>query len=77
MLAQQYQKFTFTLTLSQPTEAWQGKKGHVEEYIFADIKNPAENDFYLCGSKAMTDEMRGKLKAAGVPETQVKFELFY
>jgi ferredoxin-NADP reductase len=31
----------------------------------------------MCGNKAMTDDMRAKLKAAGVPDIQVKFELFY
>lgn len=76
-LAKTYPNFKFTLTLSQGTDAWQGKRGHVEDYIFADNPNPSGADYYLCGGKAMTTEMREKLKAAGVPEAQVKFELFY
>jgi ferredoxin-NADP reductase len=36
-----------------------------------------EADYYLCGNKAMVDDLRTKLKAAGVPDAQVKFELFY
>lgn len=77
VLSRQYPNFKFVLTLSKPADSWQGKRGHVQEHLFAGEQNLANADYYLCGSKAMTDEMREKLKAAGVPETQVKFELFY
>jgi len=77
VLARQYPNFKFILTLSQGTDAWLGKRGHVEEHIFTDITDLNSYDYYLCGSKMMTDETRAKLKAAGVPDTQVKFELFY
>lgn len=77
VLGRQYPNFTCTITLSQPTDTWQGKRGHVEDQIFADIKDLTGSDYYLCGSKMMTDEMRTKLKVASVPDAQVKFELFY
>lgn len=76
-LEKHYTNFKFTLILSQSTDTWQGKRGHVEDYIFTDIKDLAGSDYYLCGSRMMTDEMRTKLKTAGVPDNQVKFELFY
>lgn len=76
-LVMRYPNFHFVLTLSQPSSGWTGKRGHVEEHIFADITNPSGSDYYLCGSQAMTSEMRTKLKAANVPDSQVKFELFY
>ena len=84
-LARQYPNFKFVLTLSQPIEPQQGspppaggwRSGHVQEHIFSGQQNFSDADYYLCGSKAMTDEMREKLKSAGVPEAQVKFELFY
>lgn len=77
VLGRQYPNFQLVQTLSQPTDAWTGKRGHVEQYVFADNPNPIEADYYLCGGREMTGEMREKLKAAGVPESQVKFELFY
>lgn len=77
VLARQYSNFTYILTLSQPTDAWQGKRGHVQEHIFTGEQTLSDVDYYLCGSKAMVDEMRAKLKSAAVPETQIKFELFY
>jgi CDP-4-dehydro-6-deoxyglucose reductase len=69
--------FQFVLTLSQPLENWEGKRGHVGDHLFADEKNLPGIDFYLCGNKDMITDMREKLKAAGVPDAQVKFELFY
>lgn len=75
-LVQQYPNFKFILTLSQPADAWVGKRGHVQEHIFSQ-QNLSDTDYYLCGNKGMVDDMRVRLKAAGVPETQVKFELFY
>jgi ferredoxin-NADP reductase len=71
-----YPNFRLVLTLSQPTENWQGKRGHVQDHLFSQ-QNLSEADYYLCGNKTMVDDMRAKLKAANVPDTQVKFELFY
>ncbi len=76
-LVQHHPNFTFVLTLSQGADTWQGKRGHVQEHIFAEQKNLSENDWYLCGSKEMINEMRDKLELLGVPEAQVKFELFF
>lgn len=79
-LAAKYPNFHVVMTLSQPTDAWQsagGRRGHVQEHMFAEQKNLTDMDWYLCGSKAMINETRDKLKAAAVPDTQVKFELFF
>jgi NAD(P)H-flavin reductase len=76
-LSSSYPNFRFVLTLSKPTTLWTGKRGHVCDHVFADEKNLPGTDFYLCGNKDMIADMRTRLKAAGVPDTQVKFELFY
>ena len=80
-LSHTYTNFRFVLTLSQPTENWQvsasRRRGYVGDHLFADEKNLPGTDFYLCGNKNMITDMRTRLKAAGVPDTQVKFELFY
>lgn len=75
-LAGQYPNFHFLLTLSQGTDRWQGKRGHVQDHIFSQ-QNLTEAEYYVCGNRVMVKDMRAKLKAAGVPDTQVKFELFY
>lgn len=76
-LAQQFANFRFVLTLSQPTDAWQGDRGHVQDHILADEKNLTGTDFYLCGNRDMVRDMKAKLAAAQVPAVQVKSELFY
>ena len=75
-LSSSHPNFRFVLTLSQPMASWTGKAGHVQDYIFSQ-QNLSDADYYLCGNKTMIDDMRAKLKAADVPDTQVKFELFY
>lgn len=75
-LSHTYSNFRFVLTLSQPGDNWQGKRGHVQDHLFSQ-QNLMEAEYYVCGNKLMVDDLRTKLKAAGVPDTQVKFELFY
>ncbi len=64
------------IILSQPSDVWGGKRGHVQDHLFSRT-NLRESEYYLCGNKAMVEDVRVKLKDAGVPDTQVKFELFY
>jgi NAD(P)H-flavin reductase len=87
-LSHSYSNFRLILMLSQPASthgestrggpaaSWVGKRGHVQDHIFGE-RNLSNADYYLCGSKVMVDDMREKLKANGVSDNQVKFELFY
>ncbi len=75
-LSGSYKNFRFVLTLSQPSPSWAGTTGHVQDHVFAQ-QHLSDADYYLCGNKTMIDDVRAKLKAAGVPDNQVKFELFY
>lgn len=78
-LQNQYPNFRYMLILSQPHVAgqsagWRG--GHVQDYVFSQ-QNLTDAEYYVCGNKAMVEDIRAKLKTAGVPDAQVKFELFY
>ncbi|MCX6793495.1 MAG: FAD-binding oxidoreductase [Candidatus Gottesmanbacteria bacterium] len=75
-LSSSYPNFRFVLTLSQSSDSWVGKRGHVQDHIFSQ-KNLREYEYYICGNKEMVSDMREKLKAANIPNEQVKFELFY
>lgn len=68
--------FQFVLTLSKPSASWDGKRGYVQDYIFSE-QNLSDADYYVCGCKEMVNDMQRRLKSAGVPDAQVKFELFY
>jgi CDP-4-dehydro-6-deoxyglucose reductase len=72
-----YPSFQYKLILSQPKEDWKGRKGHVEDYIFAEEQDLFSCDFYLCGSGRMVAEMSAKLEAKGIPKEHIKKELFF
>lgn len=76
-LAKQYPSFSYKMILSQPKEGWQGRKGHVEDFIFSEEADLLNCDFYLCGSGRMVQEMNDSLEAKGVPPHQIKKELFF
>lgn len=76
-LGQTYPSFRFVLTLSQPSDSWQGVQGRVTAHVTQEEKDLMKSDFYLCGGKAMVEEIRGQLRAGGVPEAQIKTELFF
>ncbi len=47
------------------------------EYITAHLVNPAETDFFICGSIDFTKSMWTKLKHAGIPHTRLYTEGFF
>lgn len=74
--AKKHPNVSYMLTLSQPADTWTGKRGRVTAYIYNE-ENLAQNDWYLCGSKEMIDEVSRELLSRGVPKEQIKKELFY
>lgn len=76
-LAAKHSNFHFHLTLSQPEGSWQGAHGRVTDHVFGMERNLANSDFYLCGNRAMVEEVRNGLLARNVPKEQIKAELFY
>jgi len=68
--------FQFTVTLSQPSNGWTGKRGYVTEHL-KDFKNIQDYDFYLCGNRGTIDSIKAYLTNRGVPNEQMKTELFF
>ena len=66
------QRFDYQITLSRPGDGWKGQKGRVSEQLI--IEKDAE--YYLCGSKEMVIEVRGKLIDAGLNTKCIHFEIF-
>jgi NAD(P)H-flavin reductase len=71
-----YPNFHYSLVLSKPSSAWQGKTGHVTEHIVKDIPQLETHTFYLCGNRHMISDVKTDLLAHKVPEGQIKTELF-
>ena len=46
-------EFNFIPVLSRPSEAWQGRRGYVQDAVAQDHEDLSEYAFYLCGSPDM------------------------
>lgn len=76
-LASKYDNFKYTLTVSQPSDNWQGNKGRITEYYQDMIEENADIDCYICGSRNMIEDVQAKLLAKNIAKEQIHFEQFY
>lgn len=76
-LSVKYPHFRFSITLSQPHDGWQGKRGRVTAHVPQEEANLPGSDFYLCGNRGMVDDMTALLLSHGVPKLQIKSEFFF
>jgi CDP-4-dehydro-6-deoxyglucose reductase len=75
-MATRYPNFRFWPTLSRPTEAWTGRRGHVQTHVFEAVGARRDVDVYICGMKVMVDDLRQQLKASGLDRKQIIFEKY-
>ena len=75
-LARQQPNFRFWPTLSRPESSWTGRTGHVQTHLLEAIGDRRDLDVYICGLKAMVDDVRGILKAMGFDRKQIIFEKY-
>lgn len=75
-MARQFPHFRFMPTLSRPTESWTGGSGHVQNHLEDAIGDRRDVDVFLCGLKAMVDDVRNILKEMGFERKQILFEKY-
>ncbi len=75
-LAGQYRNFRFWPTLSRPEPSWTGRTGHVQTHLLEAIGDRRDPDVYICGLKAMVDDVRAILKGLGFDRKQIIFEKY-
>jgi CDP-4-dehydro-6-deoxyglucose reductase, E3 len=75
-LARKHIDFRFWPTLSRAEASWQGRTGHVQTHLFELIGDRRDLDIYICGLKAMVDDVRAILKAMGFDRKQIIFEKY-
>lgn len=63
-------------TLTRPEAEWQGRTGWVQHHLEEAIGERRDWQFYVCGLKAMVDEVRARLKAMGFDRHQIAYEKF-
>ena len=75
-LARKHPKFRFWPTLSRPDPSWSGRTGHVQEHLGDAIKLTPDADVYICGLKAMVDDVRAMLKGMGFDRKRIVYEKY-
>ena len=75
-LASRFSQFRFWPTLSRPEPGWQGRTGHVQTHLEEALGDRTGLDVYLCGLKAMVDDVRAILKGGGFDRKQIFYEKY-
>ncbi len=70
-------RFHFVPTLSRPPADWRGETGYVQEHLRKLFAGRGDFKAYICGLKAMVDEVRFILKNEfGLDRKQIRFEKY-
>ena len=75
-LAAKHSNFHFLPTLSRAPSDWAGLRGHVQEHLEPLLAEHPGLDAYICGLKAMVDDVRQRLKARGFDRKQIRYEKY-
>lgn len=75
-LAGERSHFHYLPTLSKPGGNWQGHRGYVQVQLERHLLKRTDMEYYLCGRRAMVEEVRGILKDWGLERRQVRFERY-
>lgn len=70
------EKFRFWPTLSRPDPGWHGRSGHVQTHLHEAIGDRRDIDVYICGMKAMVDDVRLQLKDLGFDRKHIIYEKY-
>ena len=63
-------------TLTRPGPDWHGRTGWVQQHLEDAIGERRDWQFYMCGLKAMVDDVRSRLKATGFDRRQIAYEKY-
>lgn len=75
-LAARYPHFRFWPTLTQPGPGWRGRVGRVQNHLEEAIGGRRDVDVYVCGLKAMVEDVRAVLKGMGFDRKQIRTEKY-
>jgi ferredoxin-NADP reductase len=75
-LQERHSNFTFLPTLTRPDESWRGLTGRVQAHTLELLGERRDMDVYICGLKAMVDDLRGQLKELNFDRRRIIFEKY-
>ncbi|HNY41767.1 MAG TPA: FAD-binding oxidoreductase [Bryobacteraceae bacterium] len=68
--------FRFLPTLTRPGAGWTGLTGRVQAHLDKVFAGRTDLDVYVCGLRAMVDEVRSLLAARGFEKSRIRFEKY-
>lgn len=75
-LAQAHANFVFWPSLSRADQNWTGRRGYVQTHLAEALEGHADGQIYVCGMKAMVDEVRTLAKSLGMDRKQIVYEKY-
>lgn len=75
-MAAEHPNFQFWPTLTRASEGWTGRTGRVQDHAVAAVGIRRDVDVYICGMKAMVDDLRTTLKAKGLDRKRIIVEKY-
>jgi NAD(P)H-flavin reductase len=76
LAAEKPDQFQFLPVLSRGGESWTGRRGHVQTHVLETIGDRRDVNVYICGMKAMVDDLRTQLKALGFDRKRIIYEKY-
>ncbi|WP_321474325.1 FAD-binding oxidoreductase [uncultured Paludibaculum sp.] len=68
--------FRYLPTLTRPEAGWTGRAGRVQAHLDEALGGRTDMDVYVCGLKAMVDDVRAALKSKGFERRQIIVEKY-
>jgi CDP-4-dehydro-6-deoxyglucose reductase len=75
-LARNHANFRFWPTLSRPEPGWTGRTGHVQAHLVEAVGERRDVNVFICGLKAMVDDVRSILKSSGFDRKRLIYEKY-
>ena len=75
--ADKYDNFKLHLVISDKDDSWTGETGFIDKKLISKlVPDYAERTAYICGPQIMNDFCVSELKGLGLPEKQIRREMF-
>jgi CDP-4-dehydro-6-deoxyglucose reductase len=75
-LEKSHANFHFWPTLSRASADWTGRRGHVQSHLVEALGERRDMDVYVCGLRAMVDDVRTRLKEMGFDRKRIVTERY-
>jgi ferredoxin-NADP reductase len=75
-LAETHPNFDYQPTLTRPPDHWTGRVGRVQQPAMEALGDRRDVDVYICGLRAMVDDVRLRLKEIGLDRKRIIYEKY-